>query len=98
MQCPNCSELNKIDSKFCVKCRMVLSYDSYLETVKEKESHADFTQRAMNTITVVANRMKRFEKLLIDSGIVDTQQALKLKIDCDHDSFKALDTNASDND
>ena len=51
-QCPNCSELNKIDSKFCVKCRMILSYDSYLETVKEKESHADFTQRAMNTITV----------------------------------------------
>ena len=35
-QCPNCNELNKIDSKFCVKCRMVLSYDSYLETVKEK--------------------------------------------------------------
>ena len=29
--------------------------------------------------------MKRFEKLLIDSGIVDTQQALKLKVDCDHD-------------
>ena len=32
-QCPNCSELNKIDSKFCVKCRMILSYDTYLETV-----------------------------------------------------------------
>ena len=77
---------------------MILNYDSYLETVKEKESHADFTQRAMNTITVVANSMKRFEKLLIDSGIVDTQQALKLKIYCDRDAIKALNANSSDND
>jgi integrase/recombinase XerD len=36
-QCPNCSETNKIDSKFCSKCRMVLSYDAYTETVEEKQ-------------------------------------------------------------
>lgn len=36
-QCPNCSESNKVDSKFCAKCRMVLSYDAYTETVEEKE-------------------------------------------------------------
>ena len=89
-QCPNCNELNKIDSKFCVKCRMVLSYDAYIETVKEKEAHANFAQKAMNTITVIANRMKRFEKLLIDSGIVDTQQARKLKIDCGRYALKTL--------
>ncbi len=35
--CPNCSEPNKPDSKFCAKCRMVLSYDAYTETVEEKE-------------------------------------------------------------
>jgi len=28
--CPNCGELNKIDSKFCVKCSMVLSYDEHI--------------------------------------------------------------------
>src|SRR5918994_6180043 len=32
-QCPNCSEPNKIDSKFCAKCRMVLTYDAYTETL-----------------------------------------------------------------
>lgn len=40
-QCPNCSEPNKPDSKFCNKCRMVLTYDAYsktLESQKEKES------------------------------------------------------------
>jgi integrase len=36
-QCPNCSEPNKPDSKFCAKCRMVLSYDAYEETVDKQE-------------------------------------------------------------
>ena len=36
-QCPNCNEGNKSDSKFCSKCRMVLTYDAYSETVEEKQ-------------------------------------------------------------
>jgi predicted amidophosphoribosyltransferase len=36
-QCPNCSEPNKPDSKFCAKCRMVLTYDAYSETIEEKK-------------------------------------------------------------
>ena len=35
-QCPNCCESNRHDSKFCVKCKMVLSYDSYVE-VRNKD-------------------------------------------------------------
>jgi integrase/recombinase XerD len=35
-QCPNCSEPNKPDSKFCTKCRMVLSYDAYSETLEKQ--------------------------------------------------------------
>jgi hypothetical protein len=42
-QCPNCTEPNKPDSKFCVKCRIVLTYDAYSETIEEK-------QRDMRTI------------------------------------------------
>lgn len=40
-QCPNCNEPNKPDGKFCAKCRMVLTYDAYSETLEkqqEKES------------------------------------------------------------
>jgi integrase/recombinase XerD len=36
-QCPNCQEGNKPDSKFYAKCRMVLSYDAYTETLEERE-------------------------------------------------------------
>jgi integrase/recombinase XerD len=37
-QCPNCNEENKIDSKFCSKCRMVLSYDAYNQVIEESET------------------------------------------------------------
>jgi integrase/recombinase XerD len=36
-QCPQCSEPNKPDSKFCAKCRMVLTYDAYNETLEQQE-------------------------------------------------------------
>jgi integrase/recombinase XerD len=35
--CPNCKELNKVGSKFCVKCRMVLFYDAYTEAIEDSE-------------------------------------------------------------
>jgi hypothetical protein len=41
-QCPNCNEPNKPDSKFCAKCRMVLTYDAYSETLdKQQEKESD---------------------------------------------------------
>jgi hypothetical protein len=40
-QCPNCNEGNKPDSKFCAKCRMILSYDAYEETVDNKLEKED---------------------------------------------------------
>jgi hypothetical protein len=36
-QCPNCCEANKVDSKFCAKCRMVLSYDAITETLEKQQ-------------------------------------------------------------
>ena len=36
-QCPNCTEPNKPDSKFCAKCRMVLSYDAYTESLEKQQ-------------------------------------------------------------
>jgi hypothetical protein len=36
-ECPNCNEPNKPDGKFCVNCKMVLSYDEYNETIEGKQ-------------------------------------------------------------
>jgi integrase len=63
-QCPNCSESNKQDSKFCAKCRMVLTYDAYSETVVEK-------QEKDKQIETLIKKQEHFEQLiqsLIDSG------------------------------
>ena len=39
-QCPNCNEANRPDQKFCVRCRMILTYDAYSETI-ESASNKD---------------------------------------------------------
>jgi len=63
-QCPNCMEPNKPDSKFCAKCRMVLSYDAYTETVEQNEKQID-------KLGKMEERQEKFEMViqsLIDSG------------------------------
>lgn len=40
-QCPNCNEPNKPDSKFCAKCRMILSYDAYEDAVIDMQERDD---------------------------------------------------------
>jgi integrase len=52
-QCPNCNEPNKPDSKFCAKCRMVLSYDAYSETLEkqnEEKSQWDELRKEIDQI------------------------------------------------
>jgi integrase len=44
-QCPNCSESNRQDSKFCIKCRMVLTFDAYSETLEEQKRKEDEIKR-----------------------------------------------------
>jgi integrase/recombinase XerD len=36
-QCPNCNEPNKVDSRFCAKCKIVLSYDAWQEVQEEQK-------------------------------------------------------------
>lgn len=56
-QCPNCTEANKPESKFCAKCRMVLSYDAYTETIEEK------AQKESEVKTLTAKYDKDMEEM-----------------------------------
>ena len=52
-QCPNCNESNNRESKFCAKCRMVLTYDAYNETLegqKQKEGELDDIKRRFSSM------------------------------------------------
>ncbi len=74
-QCPNCSEPNKPDSKFCAKCRMVLTYDVYNETLdsqKGKESEVQILkEKYEQDMKSVREEMEnKFQQILarIDTG------------------------------
>jgi integrase/recombinase XerD len=74
-QCPNCSEPNKPDSKFCAKCRMVLTYDAYNETLenqKERESEVKRLQEKyeQDMKSVREEMENKFQQILtkIDTG------------------------------
>ncbi len=56
--CPNCSEGNTQDAKFCTKCRMVLTYDAYNETIEQK-------QQKDKDLESVKERMASIENVLV---------------------------------
>jgi integrase len=58
--CPNCQEENTPDVKFCARCRMVLSYDAYEETLRMQEKH----RTDMKKYDHVLERIMKVEKQL----------------------------------
>jgi integrase len=80
-QCPNCQEPNKIDSKFCAKCRMVLTYDAYNETLdnqKEKEDDLNTLKRQMHVLLSALGTMDQsskndWAKRMVKEGIYKRQ-------------------------
>jgi hypothetical protein len=74
-QCPNCNEPNQPLVKFCAKCRMVLTYDAYSETLEkqqEKESEVQLLQeRYEQDMKAMREDMEnKFQQILakIDTG------------------------------
>jgi hypothetical protein len=63
-QCPNCNEPNKPDSKFCAKCRMVLTYDAYNETVEEKQQKDKDLQSVKDRMASIENMLVAIQPLL----------------------------------
>ncbi|PWU82291.1 MAG: hypothetical protein DLM72_02425 [Candidatus Nitrosopolaris wilkensis] len=69
-ECPNCSESNKPDSRFCTKCRMVLTYDAYSETL-EKEQAKDQQLDTMNQkYNELHSQIQVLSKNLFESGVL----------------------------
>ncbi len=56
--CPNCEEPNTPETKFCIKCRYVLSYDAYNETVEEKEKAAKEAEETKRRLEELAAKQE----------------------------------------
>jgi hypothetical protein len=73
-QCPNCScsEPNKPDARFCIKCMMVLTYDAYSETLEKQQEKED----KLTMMEERFNSMQSQVQLLL-SALVDSDQTTK---------------------
>lgn len=85
-QCPHCAESNKPESQFCMKCKMVLTYAAYNETLEiQKQRDASFNamekqvsivqsqlQSLISTLGNMNGESKNnFAKQLFTSGILE---------------------------
>jgi predicted amidophosphoribosyltransferase len=59
--CPNCSEPNKRDSRFCAKCRMVLSYDTYTNSIEEKQEQGDAISALSDAVMKLAAEVEELK-------------------------------------
>lgn len=39
--CPNCNEQNRLDARFCSRCRMILSYDEYIQLEENQKGKSE---------------------------------------------------------
>ncbi len=65
-QCPNCNEPNKPDGKFCAKCRMVLTYDAYSETVEDIQIKDNEVKNLKEQMAAMQEAQKEILDLLKD--------------------------------
>jgi integrase/recombinase XerD len=56
-QCPNCFESNKQDNRFCVKCKMVLSYDFYKEIRSDDKNKIEKLENEMGVLKEGMNKI-----------------------------------------
>jgi integrase len=80
-QCPNCNEPNKPDSKFCGKCKMIMTFEGYQEALEEQKKKEDrltaIEEQMRALVTALANtkeqnRVDEVSKMLFQAGIVRT--------------------------
>jgi integrase len=74
-QCPNCNEPNKPDSKFCAKCRMVLTYDAYGETLESEKQKQD---RLTLVEEQLSSTQQMLQQLIESLGKIADQQQLNV--------------------
>ena len=52
--CPNCNEGNTQDTRFCSKCKMIMTFDCYQEVLQEQqEKENDLQERMANMENVL---------------------------------------------
>jgi integrase len=64
--CPNCNEGNTQDARFCAKCRIVLTYDAYSETIERQQEKDSEVQRLKEQMRLMQESQTEILALLRD--------------------------------
>jgi hypothetical protein len=57
-QCANCNEPNKPGRRFCARCRMVLTYDAYNETLESQKQKEDKISAIEKTLEIQSSQLR----------------------------------------
>jgi hypothetical protein len=79
-QCPNCNEPNKPDSRFCAKCRIVLTYDAYSETLeseKQNEDRVSVLEKQMQSLVSTLSKLTEQGQVNVMAQSLYTSGVLK---------------------
>ena len=80
--CPNCSETNTPESRFCAKCKFVLTFDAYNETIADAERAKEEQQKLREE----SGRMrKEFQEMLDSFGNMKKQLHYLLELNAKSD-------------
>lgn len=82
--CPNCNEANKPNARLCIKCKMILVYDEYIEALerqKEKENEIEHIKREIQImkeehkewINLLRNPMNLLDILRRDANVNEVE-------------------------
>jgi integrase/recombinase XerD len=71
--CPNCNEGNTIDARFCSKCRMIMSFEGYQETLELEKRKQD----EVNAMSEELASLKESQQEILDL-LRNPKQLLKL--------------------
>jgi uncharacterized protein YihD (DUF1040 family) len=62
--CPNCSEGNTQDARFCSKCKMIMSFDGYQEVLQEQQNKDKDLQSVKERMAGIENVLVAIQPLL----------------------------------
>ncbi|MDP9288753.1 MAG: zinc ribbon domain-containing protein [Thermoproteota archaeon] len=64
-ECPQCKEPNQPSSRFCAKCRMILTYDMHAETLELEQKKDSRLQTLEERVTEMDQMFRDWEYIQI---------------------------------
>ena len=86
--CPNCDETNKPESKFCAKCKFVLSWDAYEESIQSTEQSKQEVKELKASLEMLQKNQEQMYKALQVMNVLKQVDEEQKKLIIESDKFR----------